>query len=196
MNYKLEKRRKQQRSDAEKFKIAKKLSSTEAAFAHSLAEQHQRLEAQAALLSGADAITYGHISGLLDLLATLNTISDYVFYFHFTVVAKTASLSKALHSFYGDEAASITPTLLQEPEKQLRSTLEEWLFINCSNVLRRPDNQSHYYDALLRMIYQVAKPRRVWQVDIVPTTWYAAAWDDFAFEGRDRVFMLHLGVSD
>lgn len=144
-------------------------------------------------LSARELVTHGAIGGVLDVCSYPDT-GDAAPEFAWQVCAKVSSLDETLQQFYGKHNFStISKTLIEQQEKELREKLNEWLLQFTG--LHQFIPLDLIYQLIERM-FDLAKPTRVWKIELQPIGWYAASWDDFAFESDNLVFILHLGCSD
>lgn len=154
------------------------------------------------LLSIDDAILHGKIDGVLYACGHCNT-GDCAPEFKWDVLAKPRSLEDTLQSYYGKHNFSATSkTELENPNDEVKKSLSEWL-LNFTNLKKQmPDgvyidgSPANLVSSILHMIYDLTKPTHVWKIELQPIGWYAASWDDFAFESDNLMFILHLGCSD
>jgi hypothetical protein len=156
-------------------------------------EHELKLKKEAELLSVPESILYGRIQGILDTCAYALTHQDDNYTFQFTVFCQLNSLEKSLEEFYADNAKSITVEVVENAQKELRSVLEQWL-LSYRRIF--PNQQYIDIDSLTEMLFKIAQPTSLWRVELEPISWYECTWDDFVFEGKERIFLLHLGASD
>jgi hypothetical protein len=91
---------------------------------------------------------------------------------------------------------------LGEGVEGLRPLLLHWLFDQHLGVPAEHDaeiwqvKQENCVNTLLSLLND--QPHRVWMVEARPPdgTFYDLVWDDFLLECGDRLFLLHLGMSD
>ena len=60
-------------------------------------------------------------------------------------------------------------------------------------------NRAHSEEIIAEFIAQlrsVVDEASVFEVHVVPPMWYECVWQDFAFDGGNRRWLLHLGFSD
>jgi len=166
----------------------------------------EELAYQASLMSNKSALLYGKIIGILESYANFVSETNAAHTFLFEVVAKPDSLEEALKTYYENWEQEDAPYLLEEianPKEALHEKLESWLFPYPNDPSRRrnymfdlPEDRHSYLVEIVEFMFQVAKPARVWKVDLRPIGWYECAWDDFVLESDKLIFVLHLGVSD
>jgi hypothetical protein len=95
---------------------------------------------------------------------------------------------------------------LAEGMEALRPLLVRWLFDNHLGLPagHEPEiwqaKQENCVNTLLSLLQDLCggQPPRVWKVEARPPegTFYDLVWDDFLLESGDRLFLLHLGMSD
>ena len=161
---------------------------------------------------GQNAFTIGRIQGYLEAFALFNSKTNHGYSFGYDGLGKSESVEKTLYEhfveFVGVQPDSLRLHLIVEIETELQAALAGWLF----SFL--PGNNVHLIDAhrdfslfheawrhgsvkdLTELILEVAQPVAAYKVDFQPVRWYEAAWHDVALEGKEQVFLLHLGVSD
>lgn len=155
-----------------------------------------------AFLSIDDAILHGQIDGALMACGHAET-GDCAPEFAWSVLAKKVSVDETLTTYYGaHNICTLEKRVIESPVADIEASLYEWLlnFTNLKAVMPNgisvTNEKVNLATSVTKMIFDLAKPTRVWNVNMFPTNWYACSWEDFAFENEKLVFMLHLGCSD
>lgn len=81
----------------------------------------------------------------------------------------------------------------------LTEVLKTWTFaMPYSPVLgsSRGEVMREVVEMLCKALTDTIGPCEICEVFVSPPAWYEAHWQDFAFKGKEKSWLLHLGVSD
>lgn len=85
---------------------------------------------------------------------------------------------------------------VQDGRQALRWLARHWFYEQeFSPKVDRADSEEVISDFIGRL-FSVVEDASVFEVNVVPPVWYECAWQDFAFDGGSRRWLLHLGFSD
>jgi hypothetical protein len=166
------------------------------------------------------ALSLEEIQNYLRLFENINHKTNYSCLFEFVGLEKPESVEATLQKYY-EEMADIAPDSLAldrvaDAKAALQTALVPWLF----NFLIKGDQyvlpeeyrelidvdeDVRYWNrfmppgtvlGLVESMLRVAQPTATYKVNIQPMRLYELVWEDFALEGEDQVFLLHLGFCD
>ena len=149
------------------------------------------------------------INALFRQLAALCTVADNGFVFELTELPCSGDVSSSLAPLFSgvdvytgksygiDEWSLRLEPVGDDVEKLLRPVLMNWLFGLPSDLhLADSDAKSAVIDQLCLLMIETFGCCAIHEVFVTPPCWYEACWQDFAFVAEDRLWFLHLGVSD
>lgn len=166
------------------------------------------------ILKNEHSVSLGKIQGYLEAFQIVNEKCNYTYTFKFDVLDKLESVEQTVYAYLNETSLGIYPGTLKlyslaEPKVKLQASLAWWLF----HFL--PENYSDYYlvDAdemfmlsaeesrqeivakFVELILQATQPIAVHKVELKALRSYGPR-SDFAIEGQEQIFFLHLSVSD
>jgi hypothetical protein len=151
-------------------------------------------------------------NALLKLVALLNNGTDHACTYELTELPQRSEIVESLESTFGPGEDWVTKKSYTAADWHLRveargadiqATLTEvlntWTFaMPCSPVLGSlPDEvKGQVVEMLCQVLTDAMGPCEICEVFVSPPVWYEAHWRDFAFKGKEKSWLLHLGVSD
>ncbi len=173
------------------------------------------------ILKNEHSVSFGKIQGYLEAFQIVNNKCNWNFNFKFDVLDKLESVEQTLYAHLNETSRDIYPGTLKlyslaEPKVKLQASLARWLFyfLPENETDYHVDTDWHLVDAdemfilsdernrqeivakFVELILQATQPIAVHNVKFRPVNFYGLFWDDFAIEGQEQIFFLHLGVSD
>jgi hypothetical protein len=148
------------------------------------------------------------LQGFLRAFAWFNQKADHGYTFSLDVIPKSSSVEEAIERHFRGEMVRMKLTPVAGWPEVVRGLLARWLFQfqdprgDHLEDPRRSFSLSHeafrpmFWEEVMGRLASAVQPEAVWRVEVQTRGWYECDWDDIAFEERDWVVFLHLGVSD
>ena len=133
----------------------------------------------------------------------VNHVSDYTI----CELPSGDSLEDALGVYFSSMYTSISPpqpaeawhiktTLIENPVPTIRRALQGWFYQLEFSPTVAPSDQAAEVDRCMELLDLVLTDAAVYEVQVTPPMWYECVWQDFAVDGGQQRWMLHVGFSD
>lgn len=155
-------------------------------------------------------VAFGELRGLLDAFAWFNNKTNYSPTFALDVLDKAGDVRGSLLDHFKlelhDDSPEIVLVAIDDWRSELRLVLGKWLFeyrefinaneMQVSGALNHEASQRDLCAEIVKKFAAVTEPTAVWRVHVKTTDFYETVWEDLAFENNERVYSLHMGMSD
>jgi hypothetical protein len=152
------------------------------------------------------------IDAQLRLLACLNGGPDTNCTYEFRELAYSDRIEEALKAEFGsgvhfrtkqEYSADDWHLMLKKKEQNVLATFEpvftQWVFAMPYSPRLTAEGgwvQRKVISLLCEELESVVGQCEVYEVFVSPPCWYEASWQDYVFKGKEKLWFLHLGVTD
>ena len=148
-------------------------------------------------------LALGELRGLISAFEWVNTKCDNSYTFEVEELPPAVDVPAALALHFGEYLVKVIVTQVDDWQEALRGAFRRWLFQYVNQLrpaalfaLADPEFQEKMVQIILGRLGLGLQPEVVWRVNAQLCGHYECNLEDYAIEGSNGRYLLHLGVSD